>query len=194
MSKLDGDTRGGAALSIKEVTGKPIKFISVGEKVADLEAFFPDRMASRILGMGDVLSLIEKVEANVEKEEAAKLQKAIRENSFTFDDYLVQMDKLNKMGGINQLMAMLPQSVTKGLGAVAVDERDLKKNKAIIQSMTPFERQNPAAIKGGQRKRIASGSGTSIQDVNKLLKQFENAKQSMKMLSNNRFARKKLGM
>lgn len=194
LSKLDGDTRGGAALSIKEVTGKPIKFISVGEKVADLEAFFPDRMASRILGMGDVLSLIEKVEANVEKEEAAKLQKAIRENSFTFDDYLVQMDKLNKMGGINQLMAMLPQSVTKGLGAVAVDERDLKKNKAIIQSMTPFERQNPAAIKGGQRKRIASGSGTSIQDVNKLLKQFENAKQSMKMLSNNRFARKKLGM
>ena len=194
LSKLDGDTRGGAALSIKEVTGKPIKFISVGEKVADLEAFYPDRMASRILGMGDVLSLIEKVEANVEKEEAAKLQKAIRENSFTFDDYLVQMDKLNKMGGINQLMAMLPQSVTKGLGAVAVDERDLKKNKAIIQSMTPYERQNPAAIKGGQRKRIASGSGTSIQDVNKLLKQFENAKQSMKMLSNNRFARKKLGM
>ena len=194
LSKLDGDTRGGAALSIKEVTGKPIKFISVGEKIPDLEAFYPDRMASRILGMGDVLSLIEKVEANVEKEEAAKLQKAIRENSFTFEDYLVQMEKLKQMGGINQLMAMLPSSVTKGLGAVAVDEKDLKKNKAIIQSMTPYERQNPNAIKGNQRKRIANGSGTSIQDVNKLLKQFENAKSSMKMLSNNRFARKKLGM
>ena len=191
LSKLDGDTRGGAALSIKEVTGKPIKFISTGEKIPDLEAFYPDRMASRILGMGDVLSLIEKVEATVEKDEAIKLQKQIRENSFTFEDYLVQMERLNKMGGINSLMAMLPSSVTKGLGGAQVDEKDLKKNKAIIQSMTPHERLNPNLIKGGQRKRIASGSGTSIQDVNKLLKQFENAKNSMKMLSNNRFARKK---
>lgn len=191
LSKLDGDTRGGAALSIKEVTGKPIKFIATGEKIPDLEAFYPDRMASRILGMGDVLSLIEKVEATVEKDEAIKLQKQIRENSFTFEDYLVQMERLNKMGGINSLMAMLPSSVTKGLGGVQVDEKDLKKNKAIIQSMTPHERLNPNIIKGGQRKRIASGSGTSIQDVNKLLKQFENAKSSMKMLSNNRFARKK---
>ena len=192
LSKLDGDTRGGAALSIKEVTGKPIKFISTGEKITDLEAFYPDRMASRILGMGDVLSLIEKVEATVEKDEAIKLQKQIRENSFTFEDYLVQMDRLNKMGGINSLMAMLPSSVTKGLGGATIDEKDLKKNKAIIQSMTPHERLNPSLIKGGQRKRIASGSGTSIQDVNKLLKQFENAKSSMKMLANNRFARKKL--
>ncbi|MBR5012758.1 MAG: signal recognition particle protein [Clostridia bacterium] len=191
LSKLDGDTRGGAALSIKEVTSKPIKFISTGEKIPDLEAFYPDRMASRILGMGDVLSLIEKVEATVEKDEAIKLQKQIRENSFTFEDYLVQMERLNKMGGINSLMAMLPSSVTKGLGGAQVDEKDLKKNKAIIQSMTPHERLNPNSIKGGQRKRIASGSGTSIQDVNKLLKQFENAKNSMKMLSNNRFARKK---
>ena len=192
LSKLDGDTRGGAALSIKEVTGKPIKFISTGEKVADLEAFYPDRMASRILGMGDVLSLIEKVEATVEKDEAAKLQKAIRENTFTFDDYLVQMERLNKMGGVNSVMAMLPSHLTQKLGAVQVDEKELKRNKAIIQSMTPYERQTPNAIKGGQRKRIAAGSGTSIQDVNKLLRQFENAKNSMKMLSNNKMARKKL--
>ena len=192
LSKLDGDTRGGAALSIKEVTGKPIKFISTGEKVADLEAFYPDRMASRILGMGDVLSLIEKVEATVEKDEAAKLQKAIRENAFTFDDYLVQMERLNKMGGVNSVMAMLPSHLTQKLGAVQVDEKELKRNKAIIQSMTPYERQTPNAIKGGQRKRIAAGSGTSIQDVNKLLRQFENAKSSMKMLSNNKMARKKL--
>ena len=192
LSKLDGDTRGGAALSIKEVTGKPIKFISTGEKVADLEAFYPDRMASRILGMGDVLSLIEKVEATVEKDEAAKLQKAIRENTFTFDDYLVQMERLNKMGGVNSVMAMLPSHITQKLGAVQVDEKELKRNKAIIQSMTPYERQTPNAIKGGQRKRIAAGSGTSIQDVNKLLRQFENAKNSMKMLSNNKMARKKL--
>ncbi|MBR3790698.1 MAG: signal recognition particle protein [Clostridia bacterium] len=192
LSKLDGDTRGGAALSIKEVTGKPIKFISTGEKVADLEAFYPDRMASRILGMGDVLSLIEKVEATVEKDEAAKLQKAIRENAFTFDDYLVQMERLNKMGGVNSVMAMLPSHITQKLGAVQVDEKELRRNKAIIQSMTPYERQTPNAIKGGQRKRIAAGSGTSIQDVNKLLRQFENAKNSMKMLSNNKMARKKL--
>ena len=192
LSKLDGDTRGGAALSIKEVTGKPIKFISTGEKVADLEAFYPDRMASRILGMGDVLSLIEKVEATVEKDEAAKLQKAIRENTFTFDDYLVQMERLNKMGGVNSVMAMLPSHLTQKLGAVQVDEKELRRNKAIIQSMTPYERQTPNAIKGGQRKRIAAGSGTSIQDVNKLLRQFENAKNSMKMLSNNKMARKKL--
>ena len=192
LSKLDGDTRGGAALSIKEVTGKPIKFISTGEKVADLEAFYPDRMASRILGMGDVLSLIEKVEATVEKDEAAKLQKAIRENTFTFDDYLVQMERLNKMGGVNSVMAMLPSHITQKLGAVQVDEKELRRNKAIIQSMTPYERQTPNAIKGGQRKRIAAGSGTSIQDVNKLLRQFENAKNSMKMLSNNKMARKKL--
>ena len=192
LSKLDGDTRGGAALSIKEVTGKPIKFISTGEKVADLEAFYPDRMASRILGMGDVLSLIEKVEATVEKDEAAKLQKAIRENAFTFDDYLVQMERLNKMGGVNSVMAMLPSHITQKLGAVQVDEKELRRNKAIIQSMTPYERQTPNAIKGGQRKRIAAGSGTSIQDVNKLLRQFENAKSSMKMLSNNKMARKKL--
>ena len=192
LSKLDGDTRGGAALSIKEVTGKPIKFISTGEKVADLEAFYPDHMASRILGMGDVLSLIEKVEATVEKDEAAKLQKAIRENTFTFDDYLVQMERLNKMGGVNSVMAMLPSHLTQKLGAVQVDEKELRRNKAIIQSMTPYERQTPNAIKGGQRKRIAAGSGTSIQDVNKLLRQFENAKNSMKMLSNNKMARKKL--
>lgn len=194
LSKLDGDARGGAALSIKEVTGTPIKFIATGEKIANLEPFYPDRLASRILGMGDVLSLIEKVEATVEKDEAAKLQKMIRDNSFTFDEYLVQMERINKMGGINSLMAMLPANITSKLGVTTIDEKDLKRNKAIIQSMTKFERLNPQAIKGGQRKRIASGSGTSIQDVNKLLKQFENAKSGMKMLSGNKFARRKLKM
>ena len=182
LTKLDGDTRGGAALSIREVTGKPIKFCGVGEKIGDIEPFYPDRMAGRILGMGDVLSLIEKAEAVVSKEDAQKFEKKFRENTFNFEDYLSQMDSMNKMGGINDMLAMIPGAASK-LKGVQVDERDLVKNKAIIQSMTPYERRNPEVIKAGSKKRIAAGSGTQIQDVNKLLKQFEQTKLLMKQIT-----------
>ncbi|MBE7075827.1 MAG: signal recognition particle protein [Clostridiales bacterium] len=183
MTKLDGDTRGGAALSIKAITGKPIKFSGVGEKIGDLEPFYPDRIASRILGMGDVLSLIEKAQEAVTEEEARKMEAKLRENSFTFEDYLVQMEKLNKMGNINDLIAMIPGMSAKMKG-VAIDEKQLAVNKAIIQSMTPEERRNPDIIKASRRRRIAEGSGTSIQQVNTLLKQFEQSKELMKQMKN----------
>ena len=180
LTKLDGDTRGGAALSISQVVKKPIKFCGVGEKMSDLEPFYPDRMASRILGMGDVLTLIEKAEQAVSQEEAEKLEKKFRENSFTFEDYLAQLENLKKMGGIQNILGMLP-----GMGAlknVQVDEKQLQKNKAIIQSMTPKERNNPEIIKSSNRQRIAKGSGTTIQDVNQLIKQFEQTKELMKQM------------
>ncbi|MBR4124513.1 MAG: signal recognition particle protein [Clostridia bacterium] len=180
LTKLDGDTRGGAALSISQVVKKPIKFCGIGEKMSDLEPFYPDRMASRILGMGDVLTLIEKAEQAVSQEEAEKLEKKFRENSFTFDDYLSQLENLKKMGGIQNILGMLP-----GMGAlknVQVDEKQLQKNKAIIQSMTPKERNNPEIIKSSNRQRIAKGSGTTIQDVNQLIKQFEQTKELMKQM------------
>ena len=180
LTKLDGDTRGGAALSISQVVKKPIKFCGVGEKMSDLEPFYPDRMASRILGMGDVLTLIEKAEQAVSQEEAEKLEKKFRENSFTFEDYLAQLENLKKMGGIQNIIGMLP-----GMGAlknVQVDEKQLQKNKAIIQSMTPKERNNPEIIKSSNRQRIAKGSGTTIQDVNQLMKQFEQTKELMKQM------------
>ncbi len=188
LTKLDGDTRGGAALSICEVVKKPIKFCGVGEKMGDIEAFYPERMASRILGMGDVLTLIEKAQNTMSEEETKKLEKKFRESSFTFEDYLDQMDKVNKMGNINDIIGMIP-----GLGAklkgTSVDERDLAKNKAIIQSMTKQERRNPDIIKGSQKKRIAQGSGTQIQDVNRLIKQFEQSKLMMKQMKNGKMKR-----
>ena len=180
LTKLDGDTRGGAALSLKAVTGKPIKFCGVGEKLDDIEPFYPDRMASRILGMGDVLTLIEKAQEAVNEEEAKKLEKKFRENSFTFEDYLVQMDQLNKMGGINDLLNMIPGASNLKLNKAAIDESQLDRNKAIIYSMTKKERLNPDIINGSRRKRIAEGSGTSIQEVNALLKNFSAAKDMMK--------------
>ena len=182
LTKLDGDTRGGAALSIAEVVKKPIKFCGVGEKLGDIEPFYPDRMASRILGMGDVLTLIEKAQNAVSEKEAKELEKKFRENTFTFEDYLVQMDNLKKMGNINDLLGMIPGA--SKLKGVTIDENDMKKNKAIIQSMTPSERRNPDLIKAGRKKRIADGSGTQIQDVNRLLKQFEQAKTLMKQMKN----------
>ena len=184
LSKLDGDTRGGAALSIKAITGKPIKFSSVGEKIVDLEPFHPDRIASRILGMGDVLTLIERAQEAVSEEEAKKLEKSIRENSFTFEDYLAQIDNMKKMGSLRDLIAMLPANVGAKLKGYDIDENEIKKNKAIIQSMTIKERRHPEIIKGSQRKRIALGSGTTIQDVNTLLKQFEQSKEMMKQMKN----------
>ena len=182
VTKLDGDTRGGVALSVKAVTGKPIKFCGVGEKLGDIEPFYPDRMASRILGMGDVLTLVEKAQQAVDEKEMAKMEKALRENSFTLEDYLAQFDNLNKMGDINELIGMIP-GARKKLGNVTIDPKDLERNKAIIQSMTPKERRNPDIIKAGQKKRIALGSGTSIQQVNTLLKQFYQSKEMMKQFS-----------
>ncbi len=183
ITKLDGDTRGGAALSIKAITGKPIKFTGVGEKIGDIEPFYPDRIASRILGMGDVLSLIEKAQEAVSEEQAKELEKKFRENSFTLDDYLHQIDSIKKMGNIKDLLSMIP-----GIGGkiknLDIDERQMVVNKAIIQSMTPKERQNPEIIKASRRQRIANGSGTSIQQVNQLLKQFEQSKELMKQMKN----------
>ncbi|NCB48459.1 MAG: signal recognition particle protein [Clostridia bacterium] len=188
LTKLDGDTRGGAALSISEVVKKPIKFCGIGEKMGDIEAFYPDRMASRILGMGDVLTLIEKAQSAVSEEESKQLEKKFRESSFTFDDYLEQMDKVNKMGNINDLLNMIPGMSGKMKG-MNVDEGELLRNKAIIQSMTKRERRNPELIKGTNKKRIASGSGTQIQDVNRLLKQFEQSKLMMKQMKNGKMKR-----
>lgn len=185
ITKLDGDTRGGAALSIKAITSKPIKFCGIGEKIGDLEPFYPDRIASRILGMGDVLTLIEKAQNAVSEEEALKLEKKFRENSFDFEDYLAQLENLKKMGSLKDVIEMIPGLGSK-LKGVDIDESQLKKNKAIIQSMTPYERRNPDQIKYGNRKRIAAGSGTTIQDVNALLKQFEQSKEMMKQLKNKR--------
>ena len=185
LTKLDGDTRGGAALSIREVTGKPIKFCGVGEKIGDLEPFYPDRMASRILGMGDVLTLIEKAQTAVDEKQAKELEKKFKENSFNFEDYLVQMENMSKMGDINDLIAMIPGAANK-LKGMRVDEKELIKNKAIVQSMTKKERRNPDLIKASQKRRIAQGSGTQIQDVNRLLKQFEQSKELMKQLNGKR--------
>lgn len=188
LTKMDGDTRGGAALSVKAVTGKPIKFCGVGEKLGDLEPFYPDRIASRILGMGDVLTLIEKVEQNVDQEKMKKLEENLRKNAFTFEDFLMQFEQLSKMGNLADLLAMVP-----GLGMKIkpedVDESKIRTYKAIIQSMTPKERVNPDEIKASQRKRIAKGSGTSIQEVNSLLKQFEQTKAMMKNMNNPKLQR-----
>ena len=183
LTKLDGDTRGGAALSIKAITGKPIKFSGVGEKLGDLEPFHPDRIASRILGMGDVLTLIERAEQAISEDQAKELEKKFRQNKFDFEDYLTQMENLKKMGNIKDLLGMIPGLGSK-IKAVEIDEKQLLRQKAIIQSMTPFERKNPEVIKASQRKRIAEGSGTGIQDVNQLLKQLEKSKEMMKMLKN----------
>lgn len=186
LTKLDGDTRGGAALSIKAITGKPIKFTGVGEKIGDIEPFYPDRIASRILGMGDVLSLIEKAQEAVSEEQAKEMEKKFRENSFTFDDYLAQIESVKKMGNIKDILSMIP-GISGKIKNLDIDENQMQVNKAIIQSMTPKERKNPEIIKAGRRQRIAKGSGTSIQQVNQLLKQFEQSKELMKQLKNGKF-------
>ena len=181
LTKLDGDTRGGAALSVRYVTGKPIKFVGTGEKLDTIEPFYPDRMASRILGMGDVLSLIEKAEEAFDKKKAAELEKKMKENTFTLTDYLEQMAQLKKMGSLESVMAMVPgMSAAKD---VKIDENLLVRTEAIILSMTPKERDNPDIISSSRKKRIAKGSGTTIEDINKLLKQFDQMKKMMKQLS-----------
>ncbi len=185
ITKLDGDTRGGAALSVKAVTGKPIKYVGMGEKLEDLEPFHPDRMASRILGMGDVLSLIEKAQESINEDDMKEMERKFKNQEFTFDDFLTQMQQVKKMGPIKDLIGMIPglgQQVN--LSDVDVDEKAMVHVEAIIQSMTKKERVDPNIINGARKKRIAEGSGTSIQDVNKLLKQFKDMKKMMKQFSN----------
>ncbi len=184
LTKLDCDTRGGAALSIREVTGKPIKLCGVGEKLSDIEVFHPERMASRILGMGDVLTLIEKAQSAYTEEEAKEMQRKMRERSFTLEDFLVQFEKMKSMGDLKQMMAMIPGLSSKLGGDVEIDEKRIDKMKAIIYSMTPKERQNPDGIKSSNKKRIAAGSGTTIQDVNSLLKQFYQTQEMMNRMAN----------
>ena len=186
LTKLDGDTRGGACLSIKAVTGKPIKFIGVGEKLTDLEPFYPDRMASRILGMGDVLSLIEKAQQAISEEEAKKMQQKMKENSFTLNDYLDQFAMMKKMGGAQAMLSMLPGAGKLKVNEGDIDEKKIEHTKAIILSMTMAERENPAIIDSKRKRRIAAGSGRSVQEVNQLLKQFEQTKLLMKQLKGGR--------
>lgn len=186
LTKLDGDTRGGACLSVKAVTGKPIKFCGVGEKLTDIEPFYPDRMANRILGMGDVLTLIEKAQEAIKEEDAKKLEKKLRENNFDLNDYLEQIEMLKKMGGASAVMSMMP-----GMGKLKVkdgdiDEQEIYRMKAIIQSMTQKERRNPQIINYSRKMRIAKGSGTSLQQINALLKQYEQIKVIIKQMKNNK--------
>ena len=190
LTKLDGDTRGGATLSMRAVTGKPVKFCSVGEKLGDLEPFYPDRMANRILGMGDVLTLIEKAQEAITEEDAKKMEKKFRENSFTLEDYLSQFETMKKMGGIKDILSMLPGMGGKlKISEADIDESKMVMMKAIIQSMTKKERLNPQIINSSRKQRIALGSGTSVQEVNKLLKQFEQTKVMMKQMKNNKMFR-----
>ena len=193
ITKLDGDTRGGAALSVRKVTGKPIKYVGLGEKVEDLEPFHPDRMAGRILGMGDVLTLIDKAQANFDMEEAAELEKKFRKNEFDLNDFLTQMQQVKKMGPLKNILGMLP-----GMGNMKINEDDinedaLKHVEAIVYSMTMKERSNPSIINGSRRRRIANGSGRSVQEVNRMLKQFEEMKKMMKMMTDAGKSGKKRG-
>lgn len=186
MTKLDGDTRGGATLSIKAVTGKPIKFVGIGEKPEDLEPFHPDRMASRILGMGDVLTLIEKAQLAIDEEQATEMARKLREANFDLNDYMAQFEQLGKMGDLNDLVGMIPSAGKLKLGDKKVDEAQLRKQKAIIQSMTAEERANPKLLNYSRRKRIAAGSGTEVQDVNRLIKQFEQTRDMMRRMVKNK--------
>ena len=182
LTKMDGDTRGGAALSIKAVTGKPILYIGMGEKLSDLEQFYPDRMASRILGMGDVLTLIEKAEAAVDMDKAKEMEKKLKKAEFGFDDYLESMSQMKKMGGIQDLLSMIP-----GLGNqvkdIDIDERQMDRIEAMILSMTPQERANPDLLNLSRKKRIANGAGVELAEVNRLVKQFEQSRKMMKQMS-----------
>ena len=183
LTKLDGDTRGGAALSVRHVTGKPIKFIGVGEKMDAIEAFHPDRMASRILGMGDVLSLIEKAEQAFDEKKAAELEQKLRKSLFTLDDYLDQLGQLKKMGNLEQLMGMIPGMKAGALKDAKIDEGAMARTEAIIRSMTMKEREHPEIIQASRKIRIAKGSGTSVEEVNKLLKQFDQMRKMIKQFS-----------
>ena len=190
LTKLDGDTRGGAALSVKKITGKPIKFAATGEKLSDIEEFHPERMASRILGMGDVLSIIEKAEETFDAEEALKMEKKLRKQKFDLEDYLAQLRQIKKMGSFSSILKMLP-----GMGNlknIQIDDKEFDKVEAMICSMTPEERRNPKILNGSRRQRIAKGSGTKVQDINKFMNSFEMTQKMMKKLTNNKGAMKKM--
>jgi signal recognition particle subunit FFH/SRP54 (srp54) len=182
LTKLDGDTRGGAALSIRSVVNKPIKFVGTGEKLEALDVFHPSRMADRILGMGDIVSLVERAQEQFDADEARKLQKKIAKNQFDFNDFLAQINQIKKMGNLKDLASMIP-GMGKMLKEIDIDDNAFKGVEAIIFSMTPMERENPHLIDGSRRKRIAAGSGTSIQEVNRLLKQFDDTRKVMKMMT-----------
>jgi signal recognition particle subunit SRP54 len=187
LTKLDGDTRGGAALSMRHVTGKPIKYATVGEKLSDIEAFHPDRMANRILGMGDVLTLIEKAEEAFDEQKAEALQKKMKNASFTLEDYLEQFEQVKNMGGISSILSMMPGA--KGINADDIDEKQIEHVKALILSMTPEERRKPKVLDASRRRRIAKGAGLEVQDLNRLIKQFEQTKVMMKRMSKGKMGR-----
>ena len=188
LTKLDGDTRGGAALSIRSVVDKPIKFVGTGEKLEAIDVFYPERMADRILGMGDIVSLVERAQEQYDEEEARKLQKKISKNQFNFEDFLAQIQQIKKMGNLKDLASMIP-GMGKALKNIDIDDDAFKGVEAIIRSMTPEERANPIILNGSRRKRIALGSGTSVQDVNKLIKQFDETKKMMKMITGSKGSR-----
>lgn len=190
LTKLDGDTRGGAALSVKAVTGKPIKFVGMGEKLSDLEPFYPDRMASRILGMGDVLTLIDKAQEAFDEKKAAELEEKIRKSQFDLNDFLEQLRQMKKMGPLSQILGMLPGINKKALEEANIDDKPLIKTEAIILSMTPKERANPGIINSSRKRRIAQGSGTTVADVNALLKQFEQMQKMMKQFTSPKMMKK----
>lgn len=191
LTKMDGDAKGGAALSIRAVTGIPIKFISTGEKPEALEPFYPERLAERILGMGDMLSLIEKIESTTSQEQAEAMEKKLRTNQFTLEDFLAQLQQIKKMGPLSQIMEMIPgmRGMMKAQGVEEIDEKPLKRIEAIINSMTIKERQNPKILNGSRKLRIAKGSGTQVQEINQLLKQFEDMQQMMKQLTGGRMGK-----
>ncbi len=193
LTKLDGDTRGGAALSVKYITGKPIKFAGVGEKLTDIEPFHPDRMASRILGMGDVLSLIDKAQEAYDEKEALALEEKLRKNKFTLQDFLDQMRQIKKMGPLENLLGMMPGVNAAQMKDVKIDERQLARTEAIILSMTPEERENPLLMNASRRRRIAAGSGTSVEMVNRLLKQFDQMQKMVKQLKSKKGRRRGFG-
>ena len=186
LTKLDGDARGGAALSIRATTGKPVKFVGTGEKLDMIELFHPDRMASRILGMGDMLTLIEKAEAQYDEEQAKKLEEKLRKNKLTLTDYLEQLEQIQGMGDLSEMMGMIP-GMGKQMANTQIDEKQMARTKAIIQSMTPKERENPQILNASRKKRIAAGCGQQVQDVNRLLKSFEMLQQLTKSMSKGKF-------
>jgi signal recognition particle subunit SRP54 len=192
LTKLDGDTRGGAALSIKSVVDKPIKFVSTGEKMDAIDIFYPSRMADRILGMGDIVSLVEKAQEQFDAEEARKLQKKIARDQFDFNDFISQIQQIKKMGNVKDLMSMIP-GVGKAVKNLDIDDNAFRGIEAIIRSMTPRERANPGILNGSRRKRIAMGSGTTVQEVNRLLKQFDETRRMMKMMTSNKNAARMIG-
>jgi signal recognition particle subunit SRP54 len=189
LTKLDGDARGGAALSIRQVTGKPLKLVSVGEKLSDLEVFYPERMASRILGMGDIVSLVEKAQETIDVKEAEKLEKKLRKDTLTLEDFYQQLQQLKKMGSLESILKMIP-GVSSAIRDVQIDESSMKRVEAIILSMTPDERSKPTILNGSRRASIAAGSGTSVQEVNRLLRQFEQMQKMIKQMRGGKFNKK----